>query len=157
VSLVLELRNHTRHGQSITLVHTGSEDVLTGTVFGILRNFRPEVFLLPWLTAICHREFPSGNWLFSFWEKQSLPGVPKEGFSHIDLVITMPTAVIFVEAKLAATASQRTKYDPDRDQLTRNLDVGYARAVREARRFELIYPHGRSRRAIRNRRYVCQS
>jgi hypothetical protein len=51
----------------------------------------------------------------------------------------MPTALIFVEAKLAATASQRTKYDPDRDQLTRNLDVGYARAVREARRFELIY------------------
>lgn len=55
MSLVLELRDHTRHGQNITLVHTGSEDVLTGTVFGILRNFRPEVFLLPWLETTCHQ------------------------------------------------------------------------------------------------------
>lgn len=139
MSLVLELRDHTRHGQNITLVHTGSEDVLTGTVFGILRNFRPETFLLPWLAATCHRDFSAGKWLYSFWEEQPLPTVPKEGHSHIDLVISSPTDLIFVEAKLSAMASQRTKYDPDRDQLTRNLDVGYARSVRERRQFELIY------------------
>jgi hypothetical protein len=66
-------------------------------------------------------------------------GSTQEGHSHIDLVISSPTDLIFVEAKLSAAASQRTKYDPDRDQLTRNLDVGYARAVRERRQFELIY------------------
>lgn len=97
------------------------------------------MFLLPWLAAACHRDFSAAKWLYSFWEEQPLPTVPKEGHSHIDLVISSPKDLIFVEAKLFAMASQRTKYHPDRDQLTRNLDVGYARAVRERRQFELIY------------------
>ena len=138
MSLALELRDHTRHGNT-TLVHTGSEDVVTGTVFGVLRNFRTKVFLLPWLTRLCCRDFPSEQWRFSFWEQQPLPAVPQEGHSHVDLVIASPHDLIFVEAKLGSPLSQRTKYDSSRDQLTRNLAVGYARAVREGKRFELIY------------------
>ena len=139
MSFALELRDHTRHGHNITLVHTGSEDVLTGTVFGVLRNFRPDVFLLPWLLASCNRNFASGKWLYSFWEEQPLPVVPREGHSYIDVVIRSAADLIFVEAKLGAPASERTKYDPNRDQLTRNLDVGYARAAQEHRQYEFIY------------------
>lgn len=112
---------------------------MTGTVFGILRNFGNDVFLLPWLTSICGRGFSDGKWLYSFWEEQPLPAVPGEGHSHIDLVIASSADLVFVEAKLAAVASQRTKNDSERDQITRNLDVGYARASRDGQRFEFVY------------------
>ena len=51
--------------------------------------------------------------------------VHKEGNSEVDVTIKIPEeAIVFVEAKYKSPISKRTKNDPDRDQIIRNLDVG---------------------------------
>ena len=47
---------------------------------------------------------------------------PVEGASEIDLLITTNTQIVFIEAKLGADISMRTKHDPERNQIVRNID-----------------------------------
>ena len=46
---------------------------------------------------------------------------------------------MFVEVKMDAEASHSTKADPERNQLIRNLDVGFFRATRDRKTFALVY------------------
>jgi hypothetical protein len=47
---------------------------------------------------------------------------PVEGNSEIDVMFESSSLVIFVEAKLNSDVSMRTTYDPDRNQIVRNID-----------------------------------
>jgi len=47
---------------------------------------------------------------------------PVEGKSEIDLMIESSSLLIYVEAKLDSDISMRTTYDPDRNQVARNID-----------------------------------
>ena len=49
-------------------------------------------------------------------------GRPVERESEIDLVLEGRRFLIFAEAKLHSDLSLRTTYDPDRDQIVRNID-----------------------------------
>lgn len=48
-------------------------------------------------------------------------------------------SLVFAEVKMGAGPSAGTTSDPERDQLTRNLDVGYVGALRDKKQFALIY------------------
>jgi hypothetical protein len=61
-----------------------------------------------------------------------------EGPTEVDLVIETPKILTFIEAKCAADIDCKTSYDPYRDQITRNLDVGSYRAEKGGKRFFLI-------------------
>lgn len=45
-----------------------------------------------------------------------------EGNTEVDIVFSSSDYLIFVEAKLLSPISRRTKYDPDRNQILRNID-----------------------------------
>ena len=49
------------------------------------------------------------------------PG-PVEGDSEIDISMNNSAATVFVEAKLGSDISTRTTYDPERNQIIRNID-----------------------------------
>src|SRR5665213_1389410 len=49
------------------------------------------------------------------------PG-PVEGESEIDISIHNDAVTVFVEAKLGSDVSARTTYDPERNQIVRNID-----------------------------------
>jgi len=61
-----------------------------------------------------------------------------EGPTEVDLVIESPKTLTFVEAKYTADIDYKTTYDPCRDQITRNLDVGTYQAERLRKRFFFI-------------------
>jgi hypothetical protein len=54
-------------------------------------------------------------------DRAEKPG-PVEGDSEIDISIHNNTVTVFIEAKLGSDISARTTYDPDRNQIVRNID-----------------------------------
>lgn len=61
-----------------------------------------------------------------------------EGPTEVDLVIESPETLTFVEAKYTADIDYKTSYDPCRDQITRNLDVGSYQAEKSGKKFFFI-------------------
>lgn len=62
------------------------------------------------------------------WKKRADNPRPVEGRTEVDAVFEAPEYLVFVEAKLDHDISERTKYDPARDQIVRNIDC----AIEEA-------------------------
>ena len=62
------------------------------------------------------------------WKKRAGNPRPVEGRTEVDAVFEAPEYLVFVEAKLDHDISERTKYDPARDQIVRNIDC----AIEEA-------------------------
>jgi hypothetical protein len=54
-------------------------------------------------------------------DRAEKPG-PVEGDSEIDISIHNDAVTVFIEAKLGSDISSRTTYDPDRNQIVRNID-----------------------------------
>ena len=139
MSIILELRDRQTHAGA-PLVHRDSEHVVLANVCGVLKNLPSDAALNPWLNRITNNTVgPAALWKFDFWEKQPRPQGVIEGSTEVDLVLESVTAVVFVEVKMGAAPSAGTKSDPERNQLIRNLDVGYVRALRDKKQFALIY------------------
>lgn len=139
MSLILELRDRKSHAGT-PLIHPTSEHVVLAEVFGIVKNLPFSAAMNPWLqSASCNEIPPSDNWTFSFWEKQPRPVGVHEGSTEVDLVMSSPQYIVFVEVKMDAAPSSGTTNDPDRNQLIRNLDIGNRRASREFKRFSVLY------------------
>ncbi len=137
--IVLELRDRQSHS-GVPLVHPDSEHVVLGNVFGVIKNLPPDAALNPWLSRMMSgATLASLSWRFDFWQKQSRPRGLVEGSTEVDLVLESITALVFIEVKRSAALAAGTKSDPERHQLVRNLDVGYARAAREETQFALVY------------------
>ena len=56
------------------------------------------------------------------WRERSLDMNPVEGPSEIDIMLEGRSYVVFVEAKLGSDISLNTTYDPERNQIARNVD-----------------------------------
>lgn len=56
------------------------------------------------------------------WKNRAGKRKAVEGKSEIDIVIPTDRSMIFVEAKLRSDVSLRTTYDPQRNQIIRNID-----------------------------------
>jgi hypothetical protein len=139
MSIILELRGR-RSPTGVPLIHPTSEHVVLANVFGVLKNFPPETVVVPWLERTTSRRYgTSTGWEFSFWEKQERPIGIMEGSTEVDLVLSSQNDLVFTEVKMDAQSSPGTTADPERNQLVRNLDIGYARAAREGKTFSLIY------------------
>lgn len=139
MSIILELRDRQTHAGT-PLVHPDSEHVALANVCGVLKNLPSDAALNPWLNRITNSAVgPAALWKFDFWQKQPRPQGVIEGSTEVDLVLESAAAVVFVEVKMGAAPSAGTRSDPERNQLIRNLDVGYARALRDKKQFALIY------------------
>jgi hypothetical protein len=139
MAIILDLRNRTSHAGT-TLVHRTSEHVVLADVFGIVKNLPATVGLNPWLiSATKIQELVSSKWNASFWQKQRKPPGSVEGSTEVDLVLESKTAIVFVEVKMNSDVSQGTQANPWRNQLVRNLDVGFYRARTQRKQFALIY------------------
>jgi hypothetical protein len=62
------------------------------------------------------------------WVARSYDPKPVEGESEIDIILRNCSLMVFVEAKLGRDISLRTKYDPQRNQIVRNIDCVLDRA-----------------------------
>lgn len=139
MAIIIELRNRQTHAGR-PLVHPDSEHVVLANVFGVVKNLPPDAVLNPWLDRITNGAVaPSSRWQPEFWEKQPRPQGIIEGATEVDLVLESAASLVFVEVKMGAGPSAGTTNDPDRNQLTRNLDVGYVRALRDKKQFAVIY------------------
>lgn len=140
MALVLDLRRRLFHA-GVPLVHRTSEHVVLANVFGTIKNLSADAALNPWLRAATSQDsIASTDWTPAFWEKQKKPiGPVGEGNTEVDLVLESGRWLVFVEVKMDAAPSQGTTSDPDRNQLLRNLDIGYRRAVSAQKEFALIY------------------
>jgi hypothetical protein len=139
VAIILDLRHRVSHA-GIPLMHPTSEHVVLANVFGVLKNLSPNAAINPWLSAVtASRVIASNKWRFSFWQRQHKPIGSIEGSTEVDLVIESEAFVTFVEAKMNAAPSNGTKADPERNQLVRNLDVGYRSAAQQGKAFALVY------------------
>ncbi len=56
------------------------------------------------------------------WRQRAANPRPVEGRTEVDLVFEGDDYLVFVEAKLQSDISQGTTYDPDRNQIARNID-----------------------------------
>jgi hypothetical protein len=56
------------------------------------------------------------------WRERSLDMNPVEGPSEIDITFEGRSYIIYVEAKLGSDISLSTTYDPERNQIARNID-----------------------------------
>lgn len=137
MSIVLELRGHLSHAGT-PLVHETSEDVVLSNVFGIVKNLNSAV-LSSWVRSVMDVPHPTSEWSVDFWQTQAKPIGVIEGSTIVDLVLESSTTLIFVEVKMDASASSGTTHDPHRNQLTRNLDIGYCRATTEGKEFGLVF------------------
>lgn len=138
MSIILELRGHFSHAGT-PLVHSASEDVVLSNVFGVVKNLPAKYVMAPWLRAITGLSVAEAGWAVSFWEKQPRPIGIREGNTIVDLVLDSDATLVFVEVKMDAPASSGTTHSPDRNQLARNLDIGYRRATDAAKQFALIF------------------
>lgn len=140
MSILLDLRDRLSHA-GIRLVHPTSEHVVLANVFGIVKNFSADAVINPWLETTTHNaSIRAEDWKFSFWERQQKPiGPVGEGSTEVDLILESGGWLVFVEVKMDAEPSQGTRSNPDRNQLLRNLDIGYRRAREAEKAFTLVY------------------
>lgn len=122
-----------------------SEDVLTWNVFRSLHKVRPSL----WLPSFFNRAF-AGELAeqtqvvnLDLWPRITPPPALRlfqkdEGESEIDVKIETERLVCFIEAKYKSDISTRTKNNPERDQIIRNLDLGTWHAGRRDFYFALL-------------------
>src|SRR5262249_10173947 len=79
------------------------------------------------------------DWHLSFWESQPVPAGVDEGSTEVDLEMDSEPALVFTEVKMDATPTAGTTNDPNRNQLVRNLDIGYEQAAKQGKKFAVIY------------------
>ena len=137
MSIVLELRGHRSHAGT-PLVHETSEDVVLSNIFGIVKNLNCAV-LSSWVRSVIGVCQSTSEWSVDFWETQPRPIGVIEGSTIVDLVLESSNILIFVEVKMDAPASLGTTHDPKRNQLARNLDIGYRRATAGGKDFGLVF------------------
>ena len=125
MSIILELREHLSHA-GIPSVHPASEDVLLSSVFGVMKNLPDKYAQTPWLRSVTGISVAEARWAISFWEKQQRPIGIREGNTIVDLVLNTNETLVFVEVKMDAPTSFGTAPNPNRNQLERNLDIGYS-------------------------------
>jgi hypothetical protein len=81
------------------------------------------------------------------WVKRSRHPRPVEGKSEIDVIFRNCALVVFAEAKLDSDISLITKYDPDRNQIVRNIDCVLDRAAGRVPMFWMLVRDARPERS----------
>ena len=118
-----------------------SEDAMTWNVFKSLEKSNPESWfseIFPQIILDKDEQFIDP--VLRLWDKYFPPlsrSIP-EGETHVDLSIETSNQLIFIEAKYKADISKKTKHDPNRDQIIRNIDVGTWAAKKKAKEFYFI-------------------
>lgn len=56
------------------------------------------------------------------WRERAADPKPVEGNTEVDCLLEGDNLLVYVEAKLHSDVSDRTKYDPGRNQIVRNID-----------------------------------
>jgi hypothetical protein len=108
-----------------------SEDVLTWNVFRSLQKVDPSIWLPAFFDRALHTALPKQSRVLTLdlWPTLTPPPALRlfqkdEGESEIDVRIEAEGFLCFLEAKYKSDISTRTKNNPDRDQIIRNLDLG---------------------------------
>jgi hypothetical protein len=118
-----------------------SEDAMTWNVFKTLEKSNPEKWfseIFPQITLDKDERFIDP--MLRFWGKYFPPLLRPfpEGETHVDLTIETSNKLIFIEVKYKADISKKTKHDPNRNQIIRNIDVGSWAAKKWAKEFYFI-------------------
>lgn len=122
----------TMRGEKINHLRSeNSEDVLTWNVFRSLHKINPGLWLPTLFAQAFRTSLPEQSTVVTLelWPTLSPPPALRlhqkdEGDSEIDVRIETERLVCFIEAKYKGDISTRTKNNPDRDQILRNLDLG---------------------------------
>ena len=117
-----------------------SEDAVTWNVFRTLQKapvYKWFSHIFP-MFKMSKEEYESTE--FYFWREFPPPSSRpvREGNTHVDFTIETPEKLIFVEVKYKSDISPSTTYDPERDQIIRNIDVGTWAAGEAGKEFYFI-------------------
>jgi hypothetical protein len=118
-----------------------SEDAMTWNVFKTLEKSNPESWfseIFPQIKLDKDEQFMDP--MLRFWDKFFPPMLRHfpEGETHVDLTFETSNKLIFIEAKYKADISKKTKHDPNRDQIIRNIDVGTWAAKKRVKEFYFV-------------------
>ena len=118
-----------------------SEDAMTWNVFKTVEKSNPESWfseLFPQIILDKDEQFIDP--MLRFWDKYFPPLLRSfpEGETHVDLTIETSNKLIFIETKYKADISKKTKHDPNRNQIIRNIDVGSWAGKKRAKEFYFI-------------------
>jgi hypothetical protein len=102
----------------------------------------PEVRLWQCVASPCGYETASRDRMLGSinetWKTRSRDPRPVEGDSEIDVILRNSVLVVYAEAKLGSDISSRTRYDPHRNQIIRNIDCVLDRAEGRAPMFWML-------------------
>ncbi len=123
-----------------------SEDWVTWNFFQLLRAAKPH----DWIEHVLAHAPGSADCDFSscvpsFWTRVASPR-DREGATEIEMVLDSSKALAFLEAKLFSDVSERTKHDPARNQIIRNIDCLLGQAAGRQARFWMLVRDAQSRR-----------
>ena len=111
------------------VINENSEDILTSSVFGLLKYLPPAFWLVPLLEqAFRGRTFQGlgqSTAKIQFWQKLSAPPTTKhpEGVEEIDILIRIRHLIILVECKFRSPVNMGGSGSSARDQIARYLDA----------------------------------
>jgi hypothetical protein len=138
-----------KRGDIERILHSeNSEDYVTWSFFQLLESVSPSqwwpaLVRLTRVTSLDPADIPAGRlWRTAAaprayealsrermrtsenpaWRKRSLDMSPVEGPSEIDITFEGRSYIVYVEAKLGSDVSLSTTYDPERNQIARNID-----------------------------------
>lgn len=119
-----------------------SEDAITWNTFRTLQQMDPKIWLPRLFQGTFKIPFPYKNAfvLIKLWELISPPNslATPERVSEVDIMLETDNFVWVIEAKYKSDISLGTTYNPDRNQIIRNIDVGSNYAGKKDFYFSLL-------------------
>jgi len=117
-----------------------SEDAMTWNTFRTLKKIHPSLWFPVLFPGIELKDREYNELEIHFWKE--IPPPPKrpvrEGNTQADLILETSETVIFIEVKYRSEISLSTTYDPERDQIIRNVDVGSYVAKEKGKNFYFL-------------------
>jgi len=117
-----------------------SEDAMTWNTFRTLSKIHPPQWFPVLFPGIKLKDREYDELKIHFW--QEVPPPPKrpvrEGNTQVDLILETSETIIFIEVKYRSEISLSTTYDPERDQIIRNVDVGSYVAKEKGKNFYFL-------------------
>lgn len=146
----LELREDKKDAIEEILKLANVNELLEGSVrIGFERQFKPPAGYLKWLNKEVSRH------PISYIRKQGKEHIKRgrrlEANTHVDVVFESENLLILVEVKFTSDISHEITFNPIRNQLARNIDVGIAEAKKNGKQLVVLlctpreFYHKRSR------------
>ena len=133
----LELREDKKEVIENILKLADVNKTLDGSVsLGFEKQFNPPAGFLKWLNNEVSKH--PINYIRKQGKEHVKRGRRLEANTHVDVVFESDNLLIFVEVKFTSDISHETTFNPNRNQLARNIDVGISEAKKKGKQLLVL-------------------